>query len=273
MVKDYLFIYSNLFDNVLNVLRWVGVVLLFVFCKKEEDRFIKTMYIIMFIFFLNPLCTVLLSKTITGIVYYRAFEIIFNPFTEIVLFYAVYKVFEWQVLGQLVVEFVLIIATGIGQIGSYYGMNEGLYGFYINGANEIGDMDPLAKIDKDEVTASLFLQDYVEQNPQTDRVTLISQSGAIRTYLPQAYQVFTPREHFYTQWRIDENFYQITKRHYPWLDPEPTDYSKTCASLAEYGVDYILLQYWENPEFDEASDACSITVYTGSKYKVKVVNN
>ena len=31
----------------------------------------------------------------------------------------------------------------------------------------------------------------------------------------------------------------------------------------------LLFSYWENPEFDEATDACAITEITTSKFKIK----
>lgn len=126
-VKDYLFIYSDWLDNILNVLRWVGVVLLFIFSKTDEDKFIKSLFLLMGILFLNPLCIVLLSSTMTGTLYYRAFEIVFNPFTEILILYAIYKVLEWQPLLQWVLELFLIAAALMSTITACRGYKVAAY--------------------------------------------------------------------------------------------------------------------------------------------------
>ena len=125
-VKDYLFIYSDWLDNILNVLRWAGVILLFVFSKTDEDHFIKSLFLLMAILFLNPLCVVLLSSTMTGTLYYRAFEIVFNPFTEVLILYSIYKVLEWQPLLQWVLELFLIAAAAISTVTAAGGYTDTL---------------------------------------------------------------------------------------------------------------------------------------------------
>ena len=268
MVKDYLFVYSGWLDNLLNALRWTGVILLILRYRTEEERFIRDLLILMITFFLNPLCTILLSRTITGIVYYRAFEIMFNPLTEILLFREIYLSLRDRTLLQELLEIILAGSAVCGQALSWAGSENGLYSFYLKGGRSV---DPIYKMDADEKTANETLRDYVLAHPQQDQVTLVSHSNATRTYLPNAYQIFTSRDYFYWMFRLDPDFYEIAKRHYAWLDPEKTDYTQTCGDLRKYKVNYVLLQYWENADFDQASDACTVTIYTGSRYKVKEV--
>lgn len=285
MVNDYLFLHSAWLDNLLNVFRWIGVAVILLSSKSAEDRFIRMLMIVMLTFFLNPLCTIALAKTITGIVYYRNFEVLFNPFTELLIFVFLYHFSEWQLVIQWLMEVSLLLAVAIGQVSSYLGSEIGLYSFYVKGGKNV---DPVYKIDSDERAADEFLKTYIDENgtaesshPQdraadfadiTNQPIVISQSNALRTYIPNAYQIFTPREYFYIYNRVDWNFYEIAKRHYSWLAPTDVHYQDTCMYLERYDVDYILLQYWENPEFDQATDACAVTVYTGSKFKVKAVN-
>ena len=47
MVKDYIFIHSNWLDNILNVLRWLAVIMLLATAKKKEDLFLKDFIIMM----------------------------------------------------------------------------------------------------------------------------------------------------------------------------------------------------------------------------------
>ena len=87
--------------------------------------------------------------------------------------------------------------------------------------------------------------------------------------MPEAYQIFTPRNEWFVS--VDEDFFSIARRHFDWREEGSPHYEKTCEYIEQYGVDYILDQYWENAAFDEAADACSVIVYDGSKYRVRQV--
>ncbi len=265
MVKDYIFIHSNWLDNILNVLRWISVIMLIATAKKKEDLFIKDFIIIMLVFLLNPLCTSMLVSSIAGIVFYRNFLTLFNPFTEIVLFVYFYKMCEWNVIGQWVLEIALCATTVISNYASFHASELGQYYVYIK--NNTG-LDPIYKIDPDEHEAILALRDAVREKG-LEQPILVSQSASVLTYIPEGYQLFGPRNHYYES--IDADFYNLAKRHYDWDEQEDLDYSKSCSYVNKYDVDYLLIQYWENSEFDEATDACTVTIYTGSKYKVKEV--
>ena len=118
-----------------------------------------------------------------------------------------------------------------------------------------------------------YLMEYMHENPINDRQpVLISHSSGIRTYIPNAYVLFTPRDQFYPHTRLNEEFYQIAKRHRDWEDNDNINYQKACSYLREYKVDYLLIRYWENEEFDVASDECTSTYVTTSEFKVKIVD-
>ncbi len=265
MVKDYIFIHSNWLDNILNVIRWVSVILVLVTAKKKEDLFMKDFIIMMLIFFLNPLCTTMLVNTVAGIVFYRNFMTLFNAFTEIVLFIYLYRMFEWNVVGQWVLEIALCATTVISNYASFHNSELGQYYVYIKNGK---DLDSTYKMETDEREAVLAMREAIRDNG-VETPIIVSQSPSTLTYIPEGIQLFGPRNHYYES--IDDNFYQLARRHLDWEEKEELDYSNTCSYVKKYNVDYILLQYWENSEFDEATDACSVTIYTGSKYKVKEV--
>ena len=100
---------------------------------------------------------------------------------------------------------------------------------------------------------------------------IVSQSSATLTYIPEAYSIFGPWHYHYPLDRVNDEFYQIARKREDWLEEEIPDYSRTCDYLKEYNVDYVLLQYWQSPELDQASGGCSVDIYIGSKYKVKKV--
>ena len=233
--------------------------------KKKEDLFLKDFIIMMLIFFLNPLCTTLLVNTVAGIVFYRNFMTLFNPFTEIILFIYLYRFFEWNVIGQWILEIALCATTLISNYASFHNSELGQYYVYIKNNK---DLDPVYKMETDEREAVLFLRNTIREKG-IDRPVIVSQSASTLTYIPEGYQLFGPRNHYYES--VDSDFYALAKRHFDWDEKEDLDYSNTCSYVKKYDVDYILLQYWENSDFDDATDGCAVTIYTGSKYKVKEV--
>lgn len=101
--------------------------------------------------------------------------------------------------------------------------------------------------------------------------TIISHAEGVRTFLPNVYQIFTARDYYYIWNRVDWIFYDLARRHYDWEAPAAEDYARSCGYLDYYDVDYLIIQYWENPEFDKATDACTITEVTTSKFKIKSI--
>ncbi len=112
-VADQLFMHSDLLGIMVTALRWAGVVAVIALSKSKEDRMIRTLMILMLVVFLNPLTVIALSQSMTGSLYYRGFEILFNPLTLMVILAYIYKFLEWQVFWQWVLEFFLLFDAGV----------------------------------------------------------------------------------------------------------------------------------------------------------------
>ena len=102
MIKDFFFIYSGRSEKLVNVLRWLGVFLLFT--DKSEDKgikFFKNLFLVLFVVFLSPLSVIGISKLIASNVYYRTFDVVFNPLTEMLFIVLVLKRFnkKWLYYG------------------------------------------------------------------------------------------------------------------------------------------------------------------------------
>lgn len=127
-LKSYLFMNHSLTDCVLDVWRWAGLAVFLLRCNREEDKMVRTVFAGMVVFFLNPLCLGLLSRITGYSMYAYAFEILLNPFTDVMIFYWIYSQFEWTVLGQWVLELTLIGAMLLGHVTSFMGIGNSLYG-------------------------------------------------------------------------------------------------------------------------------------------------
>ena len=268
MITDYLFLHSEWLDGLVNVLRWAGVILVIAERKPQSDqeRWMRAFVIMMTVFFLNPLCTILLQKTITGMVFYRNFMVLFNPLTEAYFLWVIFRKLEEKKVFGYALSAALAAAVVIGNAGSFMlDEHTGLYWVYLKGGQNV---DGVYKIHTDELQAITALKEGTDAI-QDRQPVIVSQSGATLTYIPEAYSIFGPWNYYYAMDRVNEEFYQIARRHEDWIEEEHPDYTKSCGYLDEYNVDYVLLQYWQSPEFDEATDACTVTVYEGSRYKVK----
>ncbi len=272
MVKDYFFVYSTWYDNMINVLRWLGLIL---FCKRavtSEDKYLRTASLLALLVFMNPLCTPTVAWFIASNVFYRTWEILFNPFTELLFFSAIIPELKEQKWAEITLSAVLIFVMLVSNTLALRGDKDAAYGFYIAGADE--NYRKVEKMDRYGLEAVLELKNALEADPITDRQpVVISQAEGTRVYLPNVVQLVTARDAYYVDTRVNEALYQIAKRHHPWETEDTPEYEQTCGLLNQYNVDYVLVRYWENPEFDEAANACAVDIYQNSYFRLKKVNH
>ena len=267
MVKDYTFRYSGIIDNCLNIIRWLGVAMVIYKAHTNGDRYIKYTFVLMLLLFLNPLCASGLAQTIASNVFYRNVEVLFNPFTESLILLCIIDNINNKYI-TMGISAVLLFSTVLGHALSFVDSDEGLYTFYVNGGKEV---DHIYKIEHGEYEVIKRLQDELANDPIDGQPVVISQANGMRTFIPNAYQPITTRDFYYPYNRIDWNFYEIVRKHYPWQEHVDTPYENTCMYLERYDVDYLIIKYWDNPEFDQASDACSITIFESAEFKLKKV--
>lgn len=267
MVKDYTFRYSGIIDNCLNIIRWLGVAMVIYKAHTNGDRYIKYTFVLMLLLFLNPLCASGLAQTIASNVFYRNVEALFNPFTESLLLLCIIDNINNKYI-TMGISAVLLFSTVLGHALSFVDSDDGLYTFYVNGGKEV---DHIYKIEHGEYEVIKRLQEELANDPIDGQPIVISQANGMRTFIPNAYQPITTRDFYYPYNRIDWNFYEIVRKHYPWQEHVDTPYENTCMYLERYDIDYLIIKYWDNPEFDQASDACSITIFESAEFKLKKV--
>ncbi len=115
-MQDYIFIHSDLLHIIINLFRWGGLVCLIALAKEKEDCFVRMLLIAILVVFLNPLTTPAISY-MTGPMFYHTFHVLFNPFTEAVMFLYFYRMFQWTVIGQWILEIALCFGAFIGILG------------------------------------------------------------------------------------------------------------------------------------------------------------
>lgn len=267
MVKDYFFVYSRWYDNILNVIRWFGVILIMKYAKTEEDCYIKTTFILMLLVFMNPLCTPTIAYTIASNVFYRAWEVMFNPFTETLIIIAVYRYLAKK-NKQVFVSIALMISLISGTVLSFQKDLHSSYGFYMYFGQDVNGISKLEDYEEDAIKNMRYALQQEEYDRQP---VIISHAEGTRIYIPNAYLLVTPRDLYYPHTRINEELYQIARRHHPWDEDQDIDYSKTKELMDQYKVDYVLVRYYENPEFDQALDPISEVVYDNGVFKLRKI--
>ncbi len=273
MVKDYLFIHSNWMDNLLNVFRWLGLLSLIATRNKQKQiNYYLWQSAFVLLFFLNPLTTSFISRMFASNVYYRAFESLFNVFSEILIFGLLLNRF-WNIKSLrslIVVSFVSIVI--ISNYQSFVLADTGAsYGYYINEGKTVL---PLYKIKNSELEVIRAFQDEYERLDITSdhQITVVSQVDGLRTFLPDVYQVFTARQYWSTWDRIDQDFYQVARLWYGWEErPEDIDYTKSCSYLVKYNIDYVINEIWENAPFDQAINDCTDVIYENYEFRLRKV--
>lgn len=131
-ISSYLFLNHDVIDMILDVFRWGGLIVFLFRAFTKEECLMRSVFLGMVVFFINPLCTGMLSRIVGMEAYADAFEIVFNPFTDIMIFYWIYRQFEWTVIGQWILELTLVFATLFGHAASYMNLHSGLYTDLIN---------------------------------------------------------------------------------------------------------------------------------------------
>lgn len=272
MVKDYFFIHSSWLDNLLNVIRWSGIALLIVKYRKEKGiDYLLHHFLFLAVFFLNPLATSFISKAFASNVYYRLFESLFNTFSEIVILGYLLNHFSSKKIMQTILSLVLVFAVVYSHYTSYVlADGSSLYGFLVDKNDEFDD---LYKVRPDELLVIKALQVEVATLPKRERqVTVVSHADGLRTFLPEVYVVFTPRQ-FWSAWdRIDQDFYAVARQYYGWdKSPQGVDYTKSCSYLEKYEIDYVINERWENILFDQAIESCTEIIYDNDEYRLRRV--
>lgn len=130
-VRSYLFLDHRITTYVLDVFRWGGLLLFLLHAKTQPHQQLRSMMLLMLIIFLNPLTMGVIARLVGTDVYGDSFEILFNPFTDLIFFIAIYHTFEWQPLGQWILELCLIASVLIGHGASWLDHPQGLYTDYI----------------------------------------------------------------------------------------------------------------------------------------------
>lgn len=272
MVKNYFFMYSNSVDNIMNVLRWFGLLVLILFYRSDkQNKYLLRHFLLLAVFFLNPLTTSFISTMFASNVYYRAFESFFNVFTEMVLIVTLLNHFWAKKIIRNILITVIVFVVSYSHYDSLINMN-GLsqYGAFIRNGQAV---DPIYKLKPLEIEAiKAFVKEYETIEKTDKQITVVSHVDGLRTFLPEVYVVFTARQHWSAWDRIDQDFYQVGMNWHGWeTRNEYIDYSKSCSYLVKYNIDYVISENWFNYEFSQAIDDCTIVLFENYDYKLRKV--
>lgn len=269
MVIDPFGRFGNIYETFVCFVRFAGIIALIKLNSKDKNYFISFFLICTFLVFLNPLTTSAIAKLYADFVYYRAFDILINPFTEVIYFYAIYKVLGNR--KSISITMSLFIIIGCLLMHSSQIVENSSYSSYAHLKKEGKNVNGIFKLTDNELLVLRELRS-TELIPNNEQIAILSHAEGVKTFFPNAYQIFARRQYFDASKRVNEEFYQIAKRHYGWLEEEiEIDYSKTCGYIEEYDVKVAIVNYKENWDFDQATDACMLTMKTIGDYKIKYV--
>ena len=271
MVKNYFFMYSNNVDNIVTSLRWAGLLIVVLIYRNDNgNKYLLRHFLLLAVFFLNPLTTSFISKMFASNVYYRAFESLFNVFTEMLLIVSIFNYF-WsrKFIRYLLTGLVLFVVlfSHYDSLFNKSGLSQ--YGLFIREGETI---DPIYKLKPLEIEAIRAFKNIVKENVDNEQITIVSHADGLRTFIPEIYVVFTARQHWSSWDRIDQDFYQVAMNWHGWeVRNENIDYSKSCEYLVKYDIDYVINEVWYNFEFNNAIEQCTYVLFENYEYKVRKV--
>lgn len=256
MIKDYFFIYSGRSQSLVNIIRWLGVVLIFINPDQNNgNRFIKNLFIVLLVIFLNPMNVIAISKLLASNVYYRTFDVIFNPLTEMMFIALILERFNkrYVYVGMSIfVAYMLVYCHGVSHINE----NSGEYGYYLN-----RNVMPKYKMDYYNYDVIKAFQDSIKDKEYNRQIRVISHAEGLRVFEPEIHQIFTAREYYYPNDRINMEFYEQARNHYPWESYYETDFSSACAYIERFDVDYAIVEWLQNWDFDIEVGKCGKLIY------------
>ena len=274
MVKDYRFVYSGWLDNVLNVIRWLGLACWLFTKRSGGTKAIKIIVLVCMIVFLSPFSVVFVSRFLTGNVFYRATEIVFNPFTETMYLISLVDLVKAKWFKPTLCT-TLVVLTVYAHVGSFINDDNGLYTWHIREGKDVNHIYKIPDSDIDIIRRFSGVLDENGERGRNDQITVISQVDGLRVFEPKIHQLFTARDYFYPSVRVDDTFYQMATNHYDWITyPEDLPYDSVCDYMYEYGVEYIIVKYepyYQNYQFDQATDGCAVVQTQSDNYKIKRV--
>ena len=262
MIKDYTFRYTGKSQNLVNILRWFGLgLLLFQKSSNEGEKFLKHIMIVLLLVFLSPLSVIGISKLIASNVYYRTFDVVFNPLTEMFFIGLILKKFDKKPIYYLLTLFVVYMIF-YAHVGSYINHYTGEYGFYIN-----RNILPKYKISNDNLEVIRAFETDVKAHEDKE-LRVVSHAEGIRTFVPQTWQLFTPYQIYYPNTRINQEFFNQSRNHYPYETYYETDFSSACQYIDRFDVDYIIVEWNQNMDYDIEVSKCMTKVYGNFTYNL-----
>jgi hypothetical protein len=268
MTLDPFGIYGNALQRILIVLKWIGYFLVIRQGWKQRSYLSFTLLFAMIIF-LNPLTITAISKIYTMNVYYRAFDIILNPFTIVIYAICIFELIARYKVSRYAVPALSIVCVGLMHLNLFTDIET--YTSYNYQLKDGKTVNPILKV-KDE-DYSVFL--YIREKglvPSDHQITVITHAEGFKTFFPNVYQLYTKNQIYYLDDRKNEDFYQMAKRHFTWEEKEDEDYTQACSFIKEYDVELAVINVYESNEFDEGVSSCMTQVLRTANYSVRTLD-
>lgn len=267
-VYGYLQFNQGIFFSFFNVVCWISIILFIIVTIKKKCElhyFGATMGIVLIVFF-NPLVCQFVSDNITGLVYFRIYDILFNPFTH-TLYLAVFL--------DLVVndKFKNFFCTGMAFLFMITGLEyakKNLFNFFNNKAN----LYYHTTNEEMEVLQTLREKMYVDDPMRTITVASHIYGTELLASYP-IHNVVNNRvdniELLYSGFDDESIFQQIFYRKL-YDDPRyETDYMKACQLAKDRGVEYSIVETQYNYPMEDGLGYCGEVLFEQNGYRVYIM--
>lgn len=239
-----------------------------VLCRKE--KYIQIIWVLVLVIF-NPFCCKFIESV--NIVYYRAYDLIINPFLFIYFIYLINKKYNFKIKNEISLTIILVCIACVDPITKPI--------YYHKTFEPNDDFNSIYKMSNDEIDVIRFLKNDVYfknlKYPLIATPNLLTQS-----MLPNARYIYGRNLFPNETW--DESKYQIYAMFWP-VDhygderqPDDVDYSHMCEYIYESEIDYLVLDqemiyYDENrdeyyPMFYAVNECGKYPIHENERYSI-----
>lgn len=232
MTLDY-FSY-NLGYKIIKIFKFISISMLFVcLVLRRDDKYIQLSWILILVLF-NPFCCSILNQI--NVVYYRAHEIILNPYTFIYLLYMIRNLNKNKVLFSIVVVILCIYSF------KYSDYKRPLY--YHDSYKPQENYNRIYKMNNNQIEIIRNIKDnYIYNNISTPRI--VSTNLLTQSMIPNGIYYFGRDLKINKDW--EESEYQMFAMFYPvnyYGDeraPSDVDYDHMCKYINASDIDYLVV--------------------------------
>lgn len=244
-----------------NIAIWCSTIyFLYQIMKKKNKNFLAFHIMTMILTFFNPFVFQFVAENITGVVYFRIYDLIFNSLTLFVIFYVFINRFKkYQLVMSIICGFLFVNEIRFNPV------------WWSVFANKGSDFNHLYHTSNKEIEVLDKLEvDYLvyEDEPITVASQIYSTESLMFTKVKNVIKNFADLDGMLNKNDFDSQFQRIFYRRSPSVEDIGANYLDACKFAREKNVEYVILDAQYNWELETGIGYCGEKLFEMHNYRV-----